>query len=126
MPAVAASPEVTRPRARRTRKARRGAATQAKREHPKLIRFTAAELARVRERARLAGRPMACYIREASLGPAPRVRRTEFSDSVIRTLARLATSLTTLAQHARDQHLADAAHFEAAVDDVLALIRELD
>lgn len=98
----------------------------AKREHQKLIRFTAAELARVMNRARLAGRPVACYIREASLGPAPRARPTEFSDSVIRMLARLATSLPQLAQQAKHEHLAAATDFDAAVDDVLTLIRELD
>ena len=99
---------------------------QDKREHAKLIRFTAGELHRVTERARLAGRPVACYIREASLGPAPRVRPTGFSDSAIRTLARLATSLPHLAQLARDQHLPAATDFDTAVDDVLTLIRELD
>lgn len=118
------------PQARGPRQPRAASAYQSrrpeKREHPKLIRFTAAELHRVNDRARLAGRPVACYIREASLGPAPRARPTELSDSLIRTLAQLAASLAQLAQQARDQQLAGAAGFEAAVDDVLTLIRDLD
>ena len=114
------------PQSRGRRGVRRVSATREKREHAKLIRFTAAELARVAERARLAGRPVACYIRESSLGPAPRVRPTGFNDAVIRTLARLASSLPQLAKQANDQQLAAAADFDSAVEDVLTLIRELD
>ena len=96
------------------------------RRHAKLIRFTAAELARVLERARLSGRPPACYIRESSLGPAPRARRTEFSDEMIRALTRVATQLAALAHVAHERHGEQSAEFDAAVTDVLALIRELN
>ena len=126
MPAATAPNNLASPRSHAPRRATTASAAREKREHAKLIRFTAAELHRVAERARLAGRPVACYIREASLGPAPRVRPTGFSDSVIRTLARLATSLPHLAQQAREHRLATGTDFDAAVDDVLTLIRELD
>ena len=63
----------------------------------KLIRLSAAELQIVTERARVSGRPVACYIRESSLGPTPRARRTDLNDSLIRTLAQVATRLTSLA-----------------------------
>lgn len=117
---------MTRPRLHPRRRPTTAGAAPEKREYAKLIRFTDAELQRVIDRARVAGRPVACYIRESSLGPAPRARPTEFSDSVIRTLARIGTSLPQLAQLAREQQLAGATEFAAAVDDVLVLIRELD
>ena len=62
---------------------------------------------------------MACYIREASLGASPRVRRADLNDSLIRTLAQVATRLTSLAATAKEQQLSGAAQFEAAVADVL-------
>lgn len=93
---------------------------------PKLIRFTPAELRLVVDRARASGRPVACYIREASLGASPRVRRTDLNDSLIRALAHVATDLTKLAATANDQQLSGAAEFETAVSDVLDVIRSLD
>ena len=96
------------------------------RKCPKLIRFTGDELRLVTERARVSGRPVACYIRESSLGPAPRVRRTDLNDSLIRTLAQVANRLTSLAATAKEQQLSGAAEFENAVSDVLDVIRSLD
>ena len=100
--------------------------TASKRTCPKLIRFSIAELETVAARARVSGRPVACYIREASLGPAPRVRRTDLNDSLIRTLAHVAGRLTSLAATAKEQQLSSAAEFENAVSDVLDAIRSLD
>ena len=97
-----------------------------KRSCAKLIRFTPDELGLVAERARLSGRPVACYIRESSLGPSPRIRRTDLNDSLIRTLAQVASRLTSLAAAAKEQRLAGAAEFETAVSDVLNVIRSLD
>ena len=100
--------------------------TESKRTCPKLIRFSIAELETVTARARVSGRPVACYIRESSLGPAPRVRRTDLNDSLIRTLAHVASRLTSLAATAKEQQLSSAAEFENAVSDVLDIIRNLD
>ena len=96
------------------------------RNRPKLIRYTHAELQEVTERARLRGRPVACYIRESSLGASPRVRRTELNDSLIRALARVADQLTRLAAAADATGLQDAPAFAQTVPDVLELIRDLD
>jgi len=97
-----------------------------KRNCPKLIRFAPDELRLVSERARASGRPVACYIRESALGASPRSRRTDFSDSLIRALARAATSLTSLAATAKEHRIANAAELERAVSEVLELIRALD
>lgn len=97
-----------------------------KRNCPKLIRFAPDELRLVSERARASGRPVACYIRESALGASPRSRRTDFSDSLIRALARAATSLTSLAATAKEHQIANAAELERAVSEVLELIRAVD
>ena len=96
------------------------------RSRPKLIRFTPSELQEVTERARMRGRPVACYIRESSLGVSPRVRRTELNDSLIRALARVADQLTRLAAAAGAAGLNEAPIFAQTVTDVLDLIRDLD
>lgn len=92
----------------------------------KLIRFAPEELQLVINRARSAGRPVACYIRESSLGPAPRARRTTLSDAVIRTLGQLATRLSLLAVEAKNQRLVQADEFQKAVSEVLDIIREVE
>jgi hypothetical protein len=96
------------------------------RSRPKLIRFTPSELQEVVGRARARGRPVACYIRESSLGASPRVRRAELNDSLIRALARVADQLTRLAAAADTAGLNDAPIFARTVTDVLDLIHELD
>ena len=93
---------------------------------PKLIRLSPDELRLVEERARSAGRPVASYIRESSLGAPPRPRRTDLSDSIIRALTQLANRLAPLVAVAKSQDLPDAADFETAVSVVLDLIRDLD
>ena len=90
------------------------------------VRSSPSELRAVTERARACGRPVARYIREASLGAVPRARRTHASDDVIRQLARLATRLAALATSATAQQLPGAADFEAAVAETLDAIRRLD
>ena len=97
-----------------------------KRSCPKLVRFTSDELTVVTERARASGRPVACYIREASLGTTPRARRTPASDDLIRRLARLGNQLTALARAAREQQLAGADEFEGSLTDLLEVIRQID
>ena len=93
---------------------------------PKLIRLSPDELRLVEDRAWSAGRPVACYIREASLGASPRPRRTDLSDSIIRALTQLANRLAPLVASAKNQDLPGAADFETTVSVVLELIRDLD
>lgn len=101
-------------------------ATNERRTSTKLIRFTPVELQLVIQRARAAGRPAACFIRESSLGPSPRARRAELSDALIRMLGKIATRLTPLAIAAKTQHLALADEFEHAVSELLDIIREIE
>src|SRR2546430_11660840 len=49
----------------------------------KLIRFTPSELERVVDQAQASGRPVACFIREASLGSRPRMKNGTVGDTVI-------------------------------------------
>ncbi len=101
-------------------------APNSRRTSTKLIRFSPDELELVINRARSAGRPVACYIRESSFGPAPRARRAGLSDAVIRTLSQLATRLSLLATEAKSQHLPQADKFQQSVSEVLDVIREIE
>lgn len=101
-------------------------ATHERRTSTKLIRFSPDELELVINRARSASRPVACYIRESSLGPAPRARRAGLNDAVIRTLSQLATRLSLLATEAKNHHLAQADEFQQSVSEVLDVIREIE
>ena len=101
-------------------------APNSRRTSTKLIRFAPEELQLVIDRARSAGRPVACYIRESSLGPAPRARRAGLSDAVIRTLSQMATRLSLLATEAKNQRLAQADEFQQAVLEVLDIVREVE
>lgn len=102
------------------------AARRGKRDNPKLIRYSAAELSIVAQRARDCGRPVARFIRQASLGAAPRSRRTVMSDVVIRQLARLANRLNELSRVATEARLAGADEFENTVSEVLEIIRVIE
>src|SRR6476620_9427112 len=97
-----------------------------RREHTKLIRFSPDELRVVIERARTAGRPVACFIRESSIGSTPRARRTELNDVLIRRLAGVGSHLDELSKVAREHDLPRAAEFEQAVQEVLDMIRQID
>ena len=101
-------------------------APNSRRTSTKLIRFSPDELDLVINRARSAGRPAACYIRESSLGPAPRARRAGLNDAVIRALSQLATRLSLLATEAKNHHLARADDFQQAVSEVLEIVREVE
>ena len=92
----------------------------------KLIRFTPAELSRVNERARAAGQPVACYIRDVSLGARRKASSASLGGPVIHGLARVATRLRALRETAAQRALPEAAEFGAAVDDLLALIQRID
>ena len=93
----------------------------------KLIRFTEEELATVNGRARDAGQPVACYIRDASLGARKRPARSPaMSSAVIVRLAGLATRLRSLKESATARGLPEATEFGVAVDELLSLIRQID
>ena len=97
-----------------------------KRDQPKLIRYSAAELAIVIQRARDCGRPVAKFIRESSLGPGPRARRSNMNDQLIRRLAETASCLQRLSVQAKENQLPAAADFDNAIRDVLDFIRVID
>lgn len=97
-----------------------------RREHPKLIRYSASELAIVTQRARDCGRPVARFIRESSLGPGPRARRSNMNDQLIRRLAETATCLQRLSVQAEESQLPAAADFDNAMREVLEFIRLID
>jgi hypothetical protein len=101
-------------------------AQAATRSCKKLIRFTPAELARVNERARAASQPVACYIRDASLGSKRRAAPTVLGATVIHELARVATRLGRLRDAASALALPEAAEFGGALDELLGLIRQID
>jgi hypothetical protein len=97
-----------------------------RRKFTKLIRFSSDELRVVVDRARAAGRPVASFIRESSIGSTPRARRSEMSDVLIRHLSRIASHLSGLSSAAKQQDLPRAIEFERAVEDVLETIRQID
>ncbi len=92
----------------------------------KLIRFTPSELERVVDQAQASGRPVACFIREASLGSRPRMKNGSVGDTVIHHLARVGTRLRALARTATEQNLPAAADFDAALSELLETIRQIE
>lgn len=97
-----------------------------KRARAKLVRYTDSEMSRVTERARASGRPVARYIREMSLGVAPRAHRTPANDDMIRQLALVGNQLRRLAQAASANELPEAAAFSTGLDEVLATIHLIE
>lgn len=100
-------------------------AGKGRRSRAKLIRYTPDELRAVAERAQAAGRPVACYIREASIGATLRARHSPVSDALVRQLVQLGNQLTTLAREARERQLPQAPDFNAGLHAVLEAIRQL-
>jgi hypothetical protein len=100
---------------------------QATRSCKKLIRFTPAELEVVNSRARAVGQPVACYIRDVSLGARKRAAASApRNQEIIHQLSRVATRLCSLRNVATANGLAEAAEFGAAVDDLLEVIRGVE
>ena len=78
------------------------------------------------EHARTCGRPPARYVREASLGSAPKTRRGREHDDLIHQLGRIGTSLNRLASTAKTEGaLSQQERVEAALGDLLAAVRRL-
>ena len=93
---------------------------------PRKIRYTAAEWGRIMELARASGRPPARYVREASLGAAPRVRRSQANEDVIRELGRIGTALIRLAPACKDLGLTDlATTIDTTLTELLATVGRL-
>ena len=92
----------------------------------KLIRFTPSELERVVDQAQASGRPVACFIREASLGSRPRMKNGTVGDTLVHQLARLGTRLRAIARTATEKNLPNAADFDAALTELLETIRQIE
>ena len=93
---------------------------------PHKIRYTTVEWAAIVEQARACGRPPACYVREASLGSAPKLRRGRENYDVINELGRIGTSLSQLASTTRESGAsAHQGRIEAVLADLLTTVRRL-
>jgi hypothetical protein len=76
--------------------------------------------------ARASGRPPARYVREASLGAVPKVRRNRENDETIHELGRIGTALVRLADTAKDSGLvSEQGAIEASLQELLAAVRRL-
>jgi hypothetical protein len=91
-----------------------------------LLSFTAEEIAIVRARAVAAHMPVARYIREVTLGYAPKPKRHAVNAEAIRTLAELGTTLKAIAADARGAELVTVpAAAEEAIERILTIIGNL-
>jgi hypothetical protein len=91
-----------------------------------VIRYHAAEVTAVRERARICGAPLARYVRDVSLGAIPRERRQRATDEAIRHLARIGNNLNQLAREANSaDRFPMEARIDAAVDELRRVLVQL-
>lgn len=98
----------------------------ARRTAAKLIRYTPEELTRVTDRARACGRPVACYVRECSLGAVPKARHAYGNAEVIRALARIGNVLAELNRVADTDSLTWSAEVRMALEELLATIGRIE
>lgn len=98
----------------------------ARRTAAKLIRYTPAELDLVTDRARECGRPVACYVRECSLGAVPKARHAHRDTELIRVLARIGNMLAELTRVADTDSLTWSAEVQTAMEELLAAIRRIE
>jgi mobilization protein NikA len=93
---------------------------------PHKIRYKAVEWAAIVEQARSCGRPPARYVRETSLGSAPKPRRGRQNDDVIHELGRIGASLSQLVSTAHESGAgAHRDRIEAVLADLLTAVRRL-
>ena len=98
-----------------------------RRRLPRKIRYTTAEWEAITQRARLCGKPPARYVREVSLGAAPRPRTSQANAELIRELGRIGTALTQLAATARQGGVRPSADaIDATLAEILSIVRRLD
>lgn len=89
------------------------------------ICYTPGEWDAVVAQARACGRAPARFVREASLGARAGPRPSEVNAALIRELGRSGTALTRLADTARATGaLPEAARVEAALDELLVVVRQ--
>lgn len=91
----------------------------------RLIRYTPEELRLVADRARACGRPVACYVRECSLGAVPRARHAHGDAEVIRSLARIGNMLTDLTRLVAAEPRLEPVELRVALDELLTVIRRI-
>jgi hypothetical protein len=78
-------------------------------------------------RASAAGRPVACFIREAAVGTKKRgVEGPSTNAALIHQVAQVGTSLRTVRDAAMTRQLEGAADFDRALDSLMELIRSID
>jgi hypothetical protein len=82
-----------------------------------LVRWTATEIATVRDRAAACGLTTARYVRECALGAVPKATRHADTQALLRELARSGNNLNQLAHEA---HARDLFPVEEKVEAVLA------
>ena len=106
--------------------ARKPPTVKERRARTVLIRLSESEMERARDRARAAGRPLACFIREAALGSAPRHRHVAVNELLVHRLARLGVLLRDVSTAANRAGLADTQAVDAALEALLDTIRAVD
>ena len=93
---------------------------------PHKIRYSSDEWTMIVEQARSCGRPPARYVRETSLGSAPKARRSRENDGLIHELGRIGTSLTRLVAEAGESPaVSHQETIEAVLADLVAAVRRL-
>lgn len=98
----------------------------ARRTAAKLIRYTPEELGLVTDRAHACGRPVACYVRECSLGAVPKARHAHRDAEEIRALARIGNILAELTRVADTDSLTWSTEVQTALEELLATIRRIE
>lgn len=91
----------------------------------KLIRYAPEELRLVADRARACGRPVACYVRECSLGTVPRARHAHGDAEVVRSLARIGNLLSDISRQVAGESLLEPVELKMALDELLSVIRRI-
>lgn len=99
---------------------------QVRRPHHPKIRYSDEEIAVLRERARTVGYPLARYIRETSLGAAPKSPVGGTDAEFIRQLLRIGNNLNQLAREANGaERFPDERKIEDALADLNCLVARL-
>lgn len=94
---------------------------------PRKIRFSGEEWAVIVDRARLCGRAPARYVRETALGAVPRGTRAQATAPIVHQLGRLGNQLRQLSDRLAERgELAPATEVSRTLDEILAVVRELD
>lgn len=92
----------------------------------KLVYFTPAELDQVEELARIAGRPVGRYIREAALGVRLAAKPGQVTDAALAELARIGNNLNQITRAAHAGGVPRVEHAAAeTLAELLAAVRRL-